>query len=404
MTNRIKGLDPIYFLQGITFNTEEREYLRQLARSRHPFYRDLCRDYLDVGKDKKRNWKLILELVGPLAADKNENVSGQSLILLERFSQELSPELAWPIVLKLCSSPDSDFRSYAAIVLLEDSVDQHFDFYFPRIKEEVEKGNRNLVDALSHCYFTHYTQDQVQQFDELFTQYLDKERLAEWKKDLPFYLGIRKHMRGKKTDLSWLQPAPGVNRLVGRDPDDFYHHRIELNQIEKEYLNHLAKSSLFVEKKLCLGFTEVFMKGPKNRSLITQLLDMLMSDKDPEVSGSAIMLLVYFHNWGHQKKTWKLVVKYGSSPSRITRELIALGPLESLFMNHEKTLAQVAQEVEKGNRLLLDTLTRCWFFAPRKRDLDAVDTFFSAWLKGAALRRWKAWVKRYQKATRHMRE
>jgi hypothetical protein len=394
MANRIKGIDPIYFW-GITFNTEERKYLRQLARSRHPFYRDLCRDYLDAGKEKKRNWKLILELIGALAADRNENVSGQSLILVERFSQELSPEKAWPIVLRLCSSPDSDFRSYAAIVLLEHSVDVHFDFYFPLIKKEVEGGNRNLMDALSYCYFTHYTQDQVQHFDELFSQHLNKERLAEWKNNLPYYLGIRKRRKGRKPDCKWHQPVPGVDRLLGREPIAFWQHTVELNRIEKEYLRRLADSPSYEDKRLCLGFIEKLM-DEKNGSTIARLLDTLLSDKDPEISGSAILLLVPFHMCGFREEAWKLIVKYGSSPNQITRELIALGPLSDRLHGFRKAFPKVAKEVKKRNELFLDTLTRCRLFAFYETELNALEALITSRLKGHSLRRWRARLKLFR--------
>ena len=393
MTNRIKGIDPVY-CGNLTFNTEEREYLRRLSRSRHPFYRDLCRDYLDEGKEKKRNWRLILELIGPLAADRNENVSGQSLILLERFSRELSPERAWPIVLRLCSSPDSDFRSYAAIVCLEDSVDVHFDFYFPLIKKEVEGGNKNLVDALSYCYFTHYTQDQVKKFDELFTQYLNKERLAEWNKNLLLFRGIKKGRKRRKSDCDWHQPVPGVNRLLGREPIAFWQHKVELNPIEKAYLKRLANSRSFKDKKLCLGFIKMFTNARRNGSTIARLLDTLLSDKDPEISGSAIGLLEDFFEWGFRSQTWKLVVKYGSSPKRITRELIALGPMRTLLETfYDKSFPKAAKEVKKGNDLFLDMLTRCWFFAAYQYQLDALEVLITPRLKRGALHRWRANLK-----------
>ncbi len=51
MTNRIKGIDPFY-CGNPSFNTEERTYLRRPATSRHPFFRDLCLDYVDSGIDR----------------------------------------------------------------------------------------------------------------------------------------------------------------------------------------------------------------------------------------------------------------------------------------------------------------------------------------------------------------
>lgn len=396
--NRLKGVVPDYCWK-IVWNEEERLYLEKLVRSRRPFDRYLCLNYVGAGIYSAKNRRLVIDLLEVLVADCEDDIHGQARIELTQLLQERPSRSVWPIIIKHCSSLDQEYRRYFAISVLESPFRDHFNFYFPRIRKLAEAGNTTIVDALSACYFFDLTLEQLDALDALFDRYLGPERLDEWKKNLPLFRGEKKER--KELDCSWHAPAPGENRLVGQQPLDFWRHHVVLNTKEKAYLQSLANSSRSKDRLLCLAFLEMFVTVRKNASFVLRIVDQLIPERNPRVRWNSIKRLKDYLERVDRKKGWRIVLKYASSPNHDIREQITWICLQWLFDTYpEEFLGPAKREAERGNHIFVQTLSECWFLFGYKEDLDALDSLFAHHLDQGRLRIWNEKLKVCQKYQR----
>jgi hypothetical protein len=92
-----------------------------------------------------------LSLARRLVRDADNDCRWQALIVVGE-SVESDPEAVWQVVCEHGASEDEDMRAGVATVLLEHLLGQHFDLYFPRLKERIEAGSPLLADTLGCCW------------------------------------------------------------------------------------------------------------------------------------------------------------------------------------------------------------------------------------------------------------
>jgi hypothetical protein len=115
--------------------------------------------------DEKRYWKA--------AADACEYV-------------QKAPNLIWPLVVKAGSSEEEDLRMAMAACVLEHLLGEHFEEYFPKVKELINAGNRNLRSTLEFCSKMDQSEEErnSSQWDELVYNSAtpkEKESIEYWK-------------------------------------------------------------------------------------------------------------------------------------------------------------------------------------------------------------------------------
>ncbi len=115
-----------------------------------------------------------------LIADADNHCRWQALIVVGE-SIESNPEAVWQVVREFGVSEDKDMRAGVATVLLEHLLQYHFDWCFPRLKEEI-KGSGNsgllLADTLSACHAFGPAQERWQEVEALVRRSRRKKRAS----------------------------------------------------------------------------------------------------------------------------------------------------------------------------------------------------------------------------------
>jgi hypothetical protein len=88
-----------------------------------------------------------------LIHDADNTCRWQALILVGA-GIEREPELVWDVITEEGSSRDDDMRTGVATVLLEHLLDEHFETYFPMVRERVLSGDDLFTDTLSGCWLS----------------------------------------------------------------------------------------------------------------------------------------------------------------------------------------------------------------------------------------------------------
>ena len=88
-----------------------------------------------------------------LIHDADNTCRWQALILVS-FGIEREPELVWDVIEAEGGSRDEDMRTGVATVLLEDLLDEHFEKYFPLVRERVLSGDEHFADTVSGCWLS----------------------------------------------------------------------------------------------------------------------------------------------------------------------------------------------------------------------------------------------------------
>jgi hypothetical protein len=97
----------------------------------------------------------LFELAKNHITDSDNDCRWQSIIIIGQFL-DIRQQDIWEIILRFGSSNDSDMRTAIATILLEHFFEHNpdsFDKRFMDLKEEIHKGNKNLLDTLSLCRF-----------------------------------------------------------------------------------------------------------------------------------------------------------------------------------------------------------------------------------------------------------
>lgn len=88
-----------------------------------------------------------------LIHDTDNTCRWQALILVS-VGIEREPELVWDVIDAEGGSRDKDMRTGVATVLLEDLLDEHFEAYFPVVRERVLSGDELFADTVSGCWLS----------------------------------------------------------------------------------------------------------------------------------------------------------------------------------------------------------------------------------------------------------
>jgi hypothetical protein len=113
--------------------------------------------------------EILLKEFDKQLASKDGRTNWQAAIALGEFC-ESNPNLIWPLVLKWGSCDFEDTRAAIATCVLEHILEYHFADYFPLVKEEVLKDNRNFADTFSQC--SKFGQSLEKKFEKLMSKAL----------------------------------------------------------------------------------------------------------------------------------------------------------------------------------------------------------------------------------------
>ncbi len=86
-----------------------------------------------------------------LVDDSDNDCRWQALIVVGE-AIGTSPEMVWEVVTGYGSSSDEDMRTGVATVLLEHLLEEHFESYFPKVRDRVLSHDRLFQDTLSRCW------------------------------------------------------------------------------------------------------------------------------------------------------------------------------------------------------------------------------------------------------------
>ena len=93
-----------------------------------------------------------IPILRSLVADPDHSCRWQSQIQLSEVIWSGDPDIAWEVVVEHADSEDEDLRAAIACVLLEDLLDEHFDDYFPRVREMALQGSPRIINTISTCW------------------------------------------------------------------------------------------------------------------------------------------------------------------------------------------------------------------------------------------------------------
>lgn len=141
-------------LVHVRFSQAERKSLRNLAESPSPADQELCIEYLSNGVGVRSNRRFIVEIADLLLPRRSENVRwGAACRLLGNWEYVRdNPKVVWPLVVKWGSVHSHDIRSAIACCVLEEILQFHFNEYFARCKDIVNRGNRRFAETLAMCW------------------------------------------------------------------------------------------------------------------------------------------------------------------------------------------------------------------------------------------------------------
>lgn len=111
----------------------------------------------------------LFELAKIHITDSDNDCRWQSIIIIGQFLDNRQQDI-WEIILHFGSSNDSDMRTAIATILLEHIFEHNPDSFekrFKDLKEEIQKGNKNLLDTFSLCRFQIKDDKQNGQMSEL---------------------------------------------------------------------------------------------------------------------------------------------------------------------------------------------------------------------------------------------
>lgn len=95
--------------------------------------------------------EILLKEIDKNLSSKDGRTNWQAAIALGEYCEN-NPKLIWPLALKWGSCDFEDTRTAIATCVLEHILEYHFDDYFPLIREEILKENKNFAGTYSGCY------------------------------------------------------------------------------------------------------------------------------------------------------------------------------------------------------------------------------------------------------------
>jgi hypothetical protein len=149
MNRMEQRIDPID-LGYCRFTPEERRSLAALYQRGDLKSRRLATDYLELGARVHGNRLFIFDMCDRLIPDRSSYVRWGSLAILGEYV-ETHPDRLWPLVLKWGSVKNYRIREGVACCVLEHILEHHFNTFFPRAVEYVERGHRRFAYTLAYC-------------------------------------------------------------------------------------------------------------------------------------------------------------------------------------------------------------------------------------------------------------
>lgn len=93
-----------------------------------------------------------IPILRSLVADPDHDCRSQSQIELMEVIWSGDPEIVWEVIVEHADSEDEDLRGLIGSLLLEDLLIEHFDEYFPRVREMALNGSPRTLDTISTCW------------------------------------------------------------------------------------------------------------------------------------------------------------------------------------------------------------------------------------------------------------
>jgi hypothetical protein len=108
----------------------------------------LMRRQIERGDDPQ----IYLSTATRLVSDIDNDCRWQALIVVGELIAA-NPCAVWEVIRQHAYSDDEDMRTGVATVLLEHLLEEHFDDFFPRIREEALRRSANFLETLGMCWF-----------------------------------------------------------------------------------------------------------------------------------------------------------------------------------------------------------------------------------------------------------
>jgi hypothetical protein len=108
----------------------------------------LMRRQIERGDDPQ----FFLSTATKLVSDADNDCRWQALIVVGE-SIAANPHAVWEVIRQHAYSDDEDMRTGVATVLLEHLLEEHFDDYFPNVREEALRRSANFLETLEMCWF-----------------------------------------------------------------------------------------------------------------------------------------------------------------------------------------------------------------------------------------------------------
>lgn len=156
--NEVESSDflDIELIKSKLFSTNKDERLRGLLHIRHLI-------------DNDRETNDLFDFAVRHIEDKDSDCRWQATIIIGEFLNTRQEEI-WNIIITYGSSDNRDIRTAIATVLLEHFFEENsnlFDTKFETIRQEISKGNKNLLYTLSMCRFDLPDNSQIEQINKL---------------------------------------------------------------------------------------------------------------------------------------------------------------------------------------------------------------------------------------------
>lgn len=128
------------------------DQLTSMARDRDARQRLLALAIMRCKIEKGASPNDYLSLARELVGDPDNSCRWQALIVVGE-ALETSPVEVWEVIREHGSSADPDMRMGVAKVLLEHLLEEHFEDYFPKVRDEALQGSAHFADTLRSCWF-----------------------------------------------------------------------------------------------------------------------------------------------------------------------------------------------------------------------------------------------------------
>jgi hypothetical protein len=93
-----------------------------------------------------------LPLARTLVEDPDSDCRWQALIVIGECLTT-NPEEVWQVIRAHGGSEDQDLRMGVATLLLEQLLEDHFDEYFAKVRQEMLRGSARFADTVASCWF-----------------------------------------------------------------------------------------------------------------------------------------------------------------------------------------------------------------------------------------------------------